>query len=60
MGKAGVPLYGVDLGSTVEKAEKILAVIKTNKFDKEDVLALRNELEDVLDELDKYYNENQD
>lgn len=42
MGWISFPVYGEDLGSAIETAEKVIAKIKTNKFDKED-----------LDELDK-------
>lgn len=37
MGYAFAPVYGEDVGSAIEKAEQILAKIKTNKFDKQDL-----------------------
>jgi hypothetical protein len=40
MGRFGAPLYGEDLGSAIESVEKIIAKIKTNKFDKEDLAEL--------------------
>lgn len=40
MGKANAPWYGEDLGSAIETAEKVIAKIKTNKFDKGDLVEL--------------------
>lgn len=41
MGFAGLPLYGeLDLGSAIEKQEKTMEKIKTNKYDKHDLLDL--------------------
>lgn len=48
MGRIGVPLYGQDLGSAIETAEKILAKIKTNKFDKADLKALADAMEEIV------------
>ena len=49
MGIDFVPLYGeVELGSAVEHAEQVIAKIKTNKFDKDEVF---KELEEVLVEI---------
>lgn len=49
MGAPFIPLYGKDLGSAIETAEKILAKIKTNRFDKTDLV----ELTKALDEINK-------
>jgi hypothetical protein len=41
MGFVGLPLYGeLDLGSAIEKQEKTMEKIKTNKYDKHDLLDL--------------------
>jgi hypothetical protein len=40
MGWFGYPVYGENVGSTIENVEKLIAKIKTNKFDKEDLVAL--------------------
>lgn len=49
MGLAGVPLYGnVDLGSAIETAEKVIAKIKTNKFDNDDVKELKDALTEIV------------
>lgn len=49
MGIDFAPVYGdLDLGSAVEHAEQVIAKIKTNKFDKEEVI---KELEAVLVEV---------
>lgn len=40
MGYVSWPVYGESLGDAIEKAEKIIAQIKTNKFDNTDVLNL--------------------
>lgn len=49
MGIDFAPLYGnVELGSAVEHAEQVIAKIKTNKFDKDEVV---KELEAVLVEI---------
>lgn len=55
MGLMGAYWYGEDLGSAIETAEKVIAKIKTNKFDKEDLV----ELEKALTEI-KAYVEKQD
>lgn len=49
MGIDFYPLYGdLELGSAIEHAEQVIAKIKTNKFDKEEVV---KELEEVLVEV---------
>ena len=40
MGRDGFPVYGEDLGSSVENIEKVIEKIKTNKFDKKDLMTL--------------------
>lgn len=47
MGLPGLWAYGEDLGSAIESAEKIIAKIKTNKYTKEDLVAL----DEVLTEI---------
>ena len=47
MGWTGMPFYGEDLGSAIESAEKIIAKIKTNKYTKEDLVAL----DEILTEI---------
>jgi hypothetical protein len=40
MGIPGLVWYGEDIGSAIEHIEKIIATIKTNKFDKQDIVDL--------------------
>jgi hypothetical protein len=40
MGFDWAPAYGKKLGSAIEDVEKIIAKIKTNKFDEKDLLDL--------------------
>ena len=47
MGYAWFPVYGEDLGSAIETAEKILAKIKSNKFDKKDLVELDKSLTEI-------------
>lgn len=47
MGKTGYPVYGEDLGSAIETAEKVLAKIKTNKYDKKDLVELDKALTEI-------------
>ena len=47
MGFAGVPWYGADLGSAIETAETVIAKIKTNKFDKDDLTELDKALTEI-------------
>lgn len=43
MGKPFIPLYGnTDVGSAIEDVEKVIAVIKSNKFNTEDLIKLHN------------------
>ena len=53
MGFPGAWLYGnVDLGSAIETAESAIAKIKTNKFDKSDVVELKNALNEIVAAID--------
>ena len=56
MGYANYPVYGEDLGSAIETVEKLIAKIKTNKFDKKDLAALA----DAIVELKVAIEENAD
>jgi hypothetical protein len=47
MGRAGLPYYGEDLGSAIETAEKLLAKIKSNKFDKKDLVEFDKALTEI-------------
>lgn len=54
MGWDFVPVYGeLDLGSAIETAEKVIAKIKTNKFDKEDLKELDKVLTAIKEEVAK-------
>ena len=56
MGVWGAPLYGnIDLGSAIENVEAVIAKIKTNKFDHDDVA----ELHKAVAELEKALTENE-
>ena len=56
MGLPGAWLYGnVDVGSAIETAEAVIAKIKTNKYDKDDVAELRK----ALAEIDEALNANE-
>ena len=49
MGLPGLAWYGTDLGSAIETAEKVIAKIKTNRFNKSDL----SELDKALTEIKK-------
>jgi hypothetical protein len=53
MGIHSMPWYGYDLGSAIESAEKSIAKIKTNRFDKSDLEKFRASLVSIVSELDK-------
>jgi hypothetical protein len=54
MGWPGAPVYGnADLGSAIETVEAVIAKIKTNKFDNDDIF----ELHTAVVELEKSINE---
>lgn len=55
MGRPGIPYYGEDLGSAIENVEKIIAKIKTNKFDKQDLI----ELADAIVAVKSYIEEDE-
>ncbi len=40
IGIMSLPLYGTDLGTAIEVSEKLIAKIKTGKYDKETLLEL--------------------
>lgn len=55
MGFDNLPLYGkLDLGSAIETAEKIIAKIKSNKFDDEDLKELDKVLTAIKEKVEKY------
>lgn len=54
MGYNYAPLYGdLDLGSAIETAEKVIAKIKSNKFDKDDLKELDKVLTAIKEEAAK-------
>ena len=49
MGIDNWPVYGeVDLGSAIETNKKIVAKIESNKFDKQDLIALARSTFDIV------------
>lgn len=54
MGRMGAPYYGeVDLGSAIQTAEVVIAKIKSNKFDKEDLVDLKKALSEIVEACEK-------
>lgn len=53
MSRPFFPAYGEDLGSAIETAEKVIAKIKTNKFDKADLVALDEALTEIKEAIAK-------
>lgn len=53
MGYTWYPVYGEDLGSAIEVAEKVIAKIKTNKFDKKDLVELEKALTEIKEAVAK-------
>ena len=51
MGLAGMWLYGEDIGSAIETAETVIAKIKTNKFDKSDLVELDKALTEIRNKV---------
>ena len=50
MGIVGMWYYGnVDLGSAIETIEAVIAKIKTNKFDKNDLVELDKAITEIRD-----------
>jgi hypothetical protein len=47
MGRDSFPVYGEDLGSAIETAEKVIAQIKTNKYDTKDLVELVKALTEI-------------
>ena len=47
MGWHSFPVYGEDLGSAIETAEKVIAKIKTNKYDTKDLVELDKALTEI-------------
>ena len=47
MGRVLYPVYGEDLGSAIETAEKVIAKIKTNKYSKKDLVELDKALTEI-------------
>lgn len=54
MGWTGAPVYGEDLGSAIETAEKVIAKIKTNKYDKQDLVELEEALTEIKVAVEKH------
>lgn len=49
MGVPNIPFYGnTDIGSALEDVEKVIDKIKTNKYDKEDLIKLFNANNELL------------
>jgi hypothetical protein len=54
MGIVGLWAYGnADLGSAIEATECVIAKIKTNKYDKDDLVEFKTTLSDVVSEIEK-------
>ena len=47
MGVPSLPFYGHDVGSAIETAEKVIAKIKTNRYDKTDLAELAKALDEI-------------
>ena len=53
MGRVWAPVYGEDLGSAIEAAEKVIAKIKTNKYSKKDLVELDKALTEIKAVIEK-------
>lgn len=53
MGYLWLPVYGKELGTAIETAEAVIAKIKTNKFDKKDLVDLDKALTEIKDAIAK-------
>lgn len=60
MGWAFIPVYGEDFGSVIENVDKVLTKIKSNKFDKEDLVEFKKTLEDVVEAIETEIAKNND
>lgn len=58
MGWTNFPVYGEDLGSAIEVAEKVIAKIKTNKFDNKDLAELKDAVVEIITAVEKDENKN--
>ena len=54
MGRPLWPVYGEDLGSAIETAEAVIAKIKTNKFDKDDLVELDHAIAEIKTAIEHY------
>jgi hypothetical protein len=55
VGYPGLPVYGREIGSAIQDLEKVIELIKTNKFSKNDLLKIY----EINNEIIKYLiNEN--
>ena len=49
MGYINYPVYGnVEIGSAIKEVEKLIEKVKSNKFDKKDLLALYNANAEII------------
>ena len=55
MGWTGAPVYGEDIGSSIEQIEKAIAKIKTNRFGKSDLELLIEANNELLKALSDAY-----
>lgn len=60
MGWPFIPVYGEDLGSAVENADKVITKMKTNKFDREDLVEFKKTLEEVVEAIETEIAKNND
>lgn len=54
MGYFGWPVYGENLGNVIETANNLIVKIRTNKFDKQDLVELAKVLEEIKTAAEKY------
>lgn len=54
MGRPMWPFYGIDLGSAIETVEAVIAKIKTNKFDKTDLVELERAICEIKTAAENY------
>ena len=53
MGVPSMWAYEEDLGSAIQTAEVVISKIKTNKFDKEDLVELKAALSEIVEVCEK-------